>query len=593
MLPAAPGRPCRRDVQPGDAVQRFDRITLLYDPASLRVEMRLADRLLGRVKTGQAARVWLDGAGSQPLAGRVERIFPTVDATSRQGRLEIRLNDPPRVLDPGVPAGIMEDQVTRQLEEQLAITEHAIAVRSRSAEGLSAVDLSFPYGTDIDAALRDASTRLDRARRFLPATAQPPIIYKFDPAQLPAMEYVVSSTGWDPVRLRSWVDYVFSKWFLNLPGVAAVEVGGGRLREIRILPDPLRLAALGLDSDDLVRAVRAGNQEIAGGRLVTGGHQYSTRTGARLDSVTALRRLPIRLADGGLVRLEEVARVLDSFADERLRVRFDGVPGVKVSIQKHPEANTVAVARQVRARLAWLRAEGLLPAAVRVDAVADQSLFVRQALLNATRATFSGALLAMLVVYLFLGDWRRTLVIGSAIPIAIAVTLGAMALAGLSLNVMTLGGLAVGIGLLVDSTIVMLENIHRHQRQGETAQAAGLGAAAEVNSAIVASASTNLAAILPFLFVGGLVGLLFRELIFTVAAAVFAAMLVALTLVPAWGTHLAVGQGTGGWRRRIEAAMKALQSAYAGLLRGLLASGRRRGLVLLVFVLALVAALLP
>ncbi|HBE92506.1 MAG TPA: AcrB/AcrD/AcrF family protein, partial [Gammaproteobacteria bacterium] len=146
-----------------------------------------------------------------------------------------------RILDPGVPATVMEDRVTRQLEEQLAITEDAIAVQSRTSQGVTSVDLSFNYGKDIDIALRDASTRLDRAKRFLPDSIDPPIIYKRDPSQIPVMEFVVSSPIRDAVELRSWTDDVLRKWFLNLPGVAAAEVGGGLVREIHIIPDQRRL----------------------------------------------------------------------------------------------------------------------------------------------------------------------------------------------------------------------------------------------------------------------------------------------------------------------------------------------------------------
>ena len=151
-----------------------------------------------------------------------------------------------RILEPGVPARIMEDQITRQLEEQLAITEDAIAVQSTTSQGRSSVDLSFPYGSDIDIALRDASTRLDRAKRFLPETIDPPIIYKRDPSQIPVLELAISSTERESTRLRDWVDYQFSRWFLNLPGVASTEVGGGNVRELQIIVDQERLASLGL-----------------------------------------------------------------------------------------------------------------------------------------------------------------------------------------------------------------------------------------------------------------------------------------------------------------------------------------------------------
>ena len=160
-----------------------------------------------------------------------------------------------RILDPGVPSKIMEDKITRQLEEQLAITEDAIGVQSASSEGRSEVDLTFEYGKDIDIALRDASSRLDRAKRFLPDTIDPPVIFKRDPSQIPVMEFVMSSRLRDPTELRIWIDYVFAKWFLNLPGVAAVEIGGAPLREILVQPDQQRLAGHKLTLDDIIDAL--------------------------------------------------------------------------------------------------------------------------------------------------------------------------------------------------------------------------------------------------------------------------------------------------------------------------------------------------
>lgn len=474
-----------------------------------------------------------------------------------------------RILDPGVPASVMEDRVTRQLEEQLAITEGATSIQSRSTEGASSVDLSFDYGTDIDLALRDASTRLDRAKRFLPDSIEPPVIYKRDPSQIPVAEFVVSSQSLDSSELRDWVDYDFSKQFVNLPGVAAVEVGGGTLREILIEPDQKRLAALGVSIDSLIETIRRNNRELPAGRLTMNTQELGSRTSARFTSPDELRRLPIPLSDGSTVPLEQLARVHDGNSDERIKVRLDGTPGVKISIQKQPRANTVEVVDAVNRRLDELQQQNLLPEGIKVAQVSDQSVYIRNALNNASMAALSGTLLAMLVVYLFLGDLRRTLIIGSAIPFAVMVTFALMAVGGLSFNIMTLGGLALGVGLLVDNTIVMLENIQRHQRDGEEGEQAGTAAAAEINSAIVAATSTNLAAVLPFLFISGLVGLLFRELIFTISAAIVASMLVALTLVPAWSVRVH-GQATNIVSRLLNQLVAHMQSGYSRLLGGLL-----------------------
>ena len=492
-----------------------------------------------------------------------------------------------RVLDPGVPARVMEDEVTRQLEEQLAITEGAVAVQSRSSEGRSAIDLSFRYGEDVDQALRDASSRLDRAKRFLPETIDPPVIYKRDPFQLPVAEYAVSSPLLDPVELRGWVDYELSRSLLTLPGVAAAEVGGGLEREVRIVADQYRLAGLGLDVLDLAEILRQANRDVPAGRLLMPYGEISGRTGGRFDSVQQIVDLPLP-AEGRddplrLLRLGEIARVIDGAAEERLRIRLDDAPGIKLSIQKQPLANTVSVVEAVDKELARLREQGQIPNHVGISKVDDQARYIRRALNNAISAALGGAVLAMLVVYLFLGSLRRTLIIGSAIPIAVLVTFILMAGFGLTFNIMTLGGLALGIGMLVDSTIVMLENVYRHQRRGETGILAATNAAREVTSAIVASTSTNLAAVLPFLFIGGLVGLLFRELIFTISAAILASMVVALTLVPALAGHVPAGR-EGLMRRGINRAMQALQGGYGWLLGRLL---RLRWLIIALFVAGL------
>ena len=491
-----------------------------------------------------------------------------------------------RILDPGVPATVMEDQVTRKLEEQLAITEDVTAIQSSSSEGAVSVDLSFAYGTDIDTALRDASTRLDRARRTLPDTIQPPIIFKRDPSQIPVAEFVISATSMSSAQLRDWTEYDFAPQFLNLPGVAAIETGGGTLREILIEPDQRRLAAVGLSVEQLIDTLQRNNQELPAGRLTMSTLEMGSRTAARVQSIDELRQLPIRLGNGDTVPLEQLARVRDGQTDERIKVRLNGIPGVKVAVQKQPNANTVEVVDAVHRRLAQLEAQGLISEGITISQQSDQAVFIRNSLNNAALAALSGTLLAMLVVYLFLGDIRRTLIVGSAIPLAVMVTFSLMGSGGLTFNIMTLGGLALGVGMLVDNTIVMLENIQRHQQQGECGLVAGTNAASEINSAIIAATSTNLAAVLPFLFIGGLTGLLFRELIFTISAAIVASMIVALTLIPAWATRIK-GHDVNPVSRLLGRLVIKLQDGYSRLLGALLRSWPVQLLVVAVLVGAL------
>jgi len=494
-----------------------------------------------------------------------------------------------RILDPGVPTRTMEDRVTRQLEEQLALTQDATGIDSTTSEGATSVNLYFDYSKNLDRAFRDVSTRLDRARRFLPTTIEPPIVNKVDPSQTPVMEFVISSSSRDMVELRQWTEDVFSKHFLTLPGVASVDVGGGVRREIQILPDQRRLAAFGLSVEDLVFAIQNGNKDIPAGPVKIAGQEYGGRTAGRLTSVGAIANLPIRLPNGDRVALSEVGRVLDTHEDERNRVRYNGDPGVRMSIQKQANANTVDVADQVRNHLAWANANGLVPQDIHVSQVSDQSVYVRRSLTNAGKAALSGAILAMVVVYAFLGNIRGTLIIGTAIPISILVTFIIMVLSGLTLNVMTLGGLALGIGMLIDNTIVMLENIMRHKQAepGKDPLETSTQAANEVASAIFASTSTNLSAVLPFLFISGLVGLLFRDLIFTISAAIVASLVVALTLVPSLAARMPARSG-GALYGRVNALTERARDWYTKLLQHVLDRPWKTTLpILLALVLAL------
>ncbi len=464
-----------------------------------------------------------------------------------------------RVMDPGVPAKIMEDKVTRQLEEQLAITEGVVHIHSTTSKGRSAIDLSFDFEKDIDIALRDASNRLDRARRFLPDTVEPPIIYKRDPFQRPVMILLASSTLRSALEIREWADYTLSKLLLNLPGIAAIEVGGGVNREIQIEVDQERLAASGIDITTLTDVISNSNSDTATGRLEMSSGEISGLTRGQFSSVEDFGKLSL---PGSNLLLSDVATIHDGSEVERIRVRNNGMPGVKVSVQKQPGENTVDVVTAVKLALEHLQDNSMIPADISLAIVKDESTQIKNAIDTTLRAAASGALLAMLVVYLMLGDLRRTLIIGTAIPVAMLMTFLLMSIVGLNINIMTLGGLALGIGMLVDGTIVMLENIHRHQQMNSDPA----NAVKEVAGAIFASTSTNLVAILPFMLLVSIVGLLFQEMIFTISSAIVAAMVVSLTLVPALAGRLKPASQRG----IISSVTLATASGYSRLLRRIL-----------------------
>lgn len=495
-----------------------------------------------------------------------------------------------RILDSNVATVIMEDKVTRQVEEQLAITDGATSIQSSTSEGRMSLDLGFPYGTDINDALRDASTRLDRAKRFLPDTIDPPVIYKRDPQQIPVMEYAVSSNKRNTIELRNWVDYEFRNWLINLSGVAAAEVGGGTVREYQVIIDQEKLARLGLNYNDVIRRIQSENQDIAGGRLLAHKKEISVRTEGRYHSIEDLKQLIIKRIENNnnslqLIKLIDIARVIDSHAEERVRIRLNRESGIKLSIQKQPQANTVEVVETVQRQIKRLKQQNIIPEDISIDVVDDQSIFVKHAINNATLAVVSGAILAMIVVYLFLGHLGRTLVIGTAIPLAIFSTFIIMALGKLSLNIMTLGGIALGVGLLVDNTIIMLENINRHQQDEKDKIKAATKAAAEITSAMVASTSTNLAAIFPFLFIGGLVGLLFNELIYTLSAAMLTSLLVATTIVPALSTRIGEAK-TSTLQTKTNSWLSTLRNFYIDLLTRILKTPRPFVIILLILLVA-------
>ncbi|MDD5720040.1 MAG: efflux RND transporter permease subunit [Candidatus Krumholzibacteria bacterium] len=446
-----------------------------------------------------------------------------------------------RVDYPGVAPEVMEEQVTKILETSLATTEDLIELESNTSEGASNLDLHFSYGTDINFALQDASKNLDRARARLPIDAEPPTIRKFDPSQASVFEVGFSSPVRDLIDLRDWVDLRLQPQLLTIRGVAAVDVAGGLVREIRVSLDQERLRSYGLTVAEVLSRIRAENQDVAVGNVTSPNFEIVGKTTGKFRTVDDIRNVLLPVSGSqARIPLSEVAAVADTHQEQRLWARLDGVPAVKLSVRKQPDANTVAVAQQVAARLTQLAGSGFIPQDIHYEVVSDQSFFIKNAVAGVRDAALLGAGLAMLVVLLFLGSLRKTFIIGLAIPLAVLATFAMMGLGRLTLNIMSLGGLALGVGLLIDNSIVMLENIFRHRQLGvaDPEEAAHRGAG-EVTSAVAASTLTNLAAVVPFLLISGLAALIFRELILTISFAIVSSLAVALTLVPMLSAQLA------------------------------------------------------
>ncbi|MEC4990750.1 MAG: efflux RND transporter permease subunit [Oscillatoria sp. PMC 1068.18] len=464
---------------------------------------------------------------------------------------------------PGVSPEVAVEEITKPLEQALSATEGAVQVYSQTREGRISLDLFFQPGGDIDQALNDATAAFNRVRGNLPDAVENSRLFKFDPSQLPVYEFAVKSTSLEPVALRVFTDEELSRELLVVPGVASVNVSGGVTEEVKINLDLKRLQALGVSLQDVLDALSERNLDVAGGRLEGEDTEPLTRTLGRFQSVQEINNLSLEVPNSplGRIYLRDVAEIIDGTENQRIYVFLNGEPAVKVSVQKQPDANTIAVVDAVKKRIEELQESGLVPSDMELLVTLDESRFIENSVANVTTSGLVGTGLAAFAVLLFLGSLRQTLIIVIAIPLATLMAIILMQLFGLSINVFSLGGLALGVGIVVDNSIVMLENIAAgigaennklpsslsslerenrsvSQRGKEEVISAAIASGSEVESALVASTATNLVAVLPFLLIGGFISLLFNELILTISFAVAASLLIALTVVPMLASRL-------------------------------------------------------
>ncbi|MEO1004875.1 MAG: efflux RND transporter permease subunit, partial [Cyanobacteria bacterium J06638_38] len=452
---------------------------------------------------------------------------------------------------PGMSPEIAVDEITRTLEEGLAATDGVVQVFSQTREEEVSIDLYFEPGGDIDQALNDATAAYNRVRDSLPDDAEEPRLFKLDPSQLPIYELALTSQSLDPLQLRVFAEEELSRELAVVEGVAIVDISGGVEEEIRVLVDLSRLQALGVGLNDVLTELEENNQDISGGRIQGDLSEPSTRAIGRFEDGEEIRALSFEVTEATdedsesprRVYLRDFAQVIDGQSEQRLFVNLNQQPAVKVSIQKQPEANTIEVVDGIEQKLAQLKQNGIVPEDMTLVATLDQSVYIRNAIGNVTNAGLIGTGLAGLAVLLFLGSLRQTAIIVLAIPLAALTAIILMKLFGLSLNVFSLGGLAVGVGIVVDNSIVMLENIAEGagMTPGKDAKTRlsstqlierAIASSQEVESALIASTSTNLVAVLPFLLIGSFIALLFNELVLTVSFAVAASILVTITVVP-------------------------------------------------------------
>lgn len=469
---------------------------------------------------------------------------------------------------PGAAPIEVETFVTRPIEEEVGVVPGLRRVTSRSRAGTSEVTLEFAWDTDMDFAGLDVREKLDTVQ--LPEDAERPRLLRFDPSSDAVLRLGLSGES-SLSEVREWAEEDLKKDLDAVEGVAAVRIEGGLVREIQVEVDQGRLAAYGITVEEVRTALAANNVNLAGGSVYEDEARYLVRTLNELDTLDRIGAVIVKNENGRRVRLRDVAAVASGFRDQEVILRQDGAEGVELRVFKEGDANTVQVAAGVRARLEEL--EESVPAGLALAVLFDQSQFIEGAISEVTRNAWEGGLLAILVIALFLRDRRATGVVALAIPVSVVATFFVMQQMGLSLNIMSLGGLALGVGMLLDDSIVVLEAIHRRRAEGEAALPAAIAGAGEVAGPVVASTLTTVAVFLPIVFVEGVAGQLFRDQALTVSISILASLGFCLALIPvlAGRSREALAAGAAAEPpRRFARILRGLRAAAGFLGRGLL-----------------------
>lgn len=428
----------------------------------------------------------------------------------------------------GVGPQEIESLVTEPVESSLATVADIKSVRSSSMDGQSIVIAEFNYGTDMEFATLDMREKVDRIKGYLPDDATEPMVMKLDPNAMPIIDLSVAG-DMDLGRLQQIVEDDIKPKLERVSGVASVDVAGGYEEEVEIVVNQERLAGYNLNIDQLSKILQAENLNLPAGVVNKGTQELSIRTVGKFKSVEEIKNLPLTLPTGGTVKLSDIANVERKNKDLDAIVKTDGVPSINISIQKQSGSNTVSVAQNIRKELGIL--ENSLDK-VDVTIVNDQSEFIKSSIATVVKNAVIGGILAILVLFTFLRNMRTTVIIGTAIPISIIATFTLVYFSGITLNMMTLGGLALGVGMLVDNAIVVLENIYRFRQDGYSKKDAAIEGTKEVATSVVASTLTTIAVFAPMVFVGGMTSALFKEFSMTVSMSLVASLVVSLTVIP-------------------------------------------------------------
>ncbi|MDP2971250.1 MAG: efflux RND transporter permease subunit [Deltaproteobacteria bacterium] len=423
----------------------------------------------------------------------------------------------------------IEISVTRLIEKRVSRIQNVRYISSRSRDSYSTVIVEFYWGTNLDVASSDIQQSINQIIDHLPEDAKQPVIYKFDPSQIPVLTLAITGPM-DEFRLRELGEDLIAPRLESLKGVASANVWGGVVREIQVELDRAKLEGMNLSLDKVAQAVKIAYMDSPGGSLKDERKEYGVRTLGRSSEIKNIEEIIVQQHNGNPTRLRDIGRVKDGFEDTQTEVSVNGARGITVAVQKQIGGNTVSVVDNVLKALPQIQKE--LPKGVSLQVVSDQSTFIRKSIKNLQHEAIIGALLAVAIILIFLGSGTSTLIIAHSIPISIIATFVLLHFGKFTLNIMTLGGLALGVGRLVDDAIVVLENINRHIELGESPEEASYKGATEVSKPVIAATITSIVVFTPLAFVKGIAALLFVQMAYTVAFSLLASLFDSLTLVP-------------------------------------------------------------
>ena len=443
-----------------------------------------------------------------------EMEYPTISVTTRYE---------------GVAPEEMETLVSRPLEQALASAPGVEEITSVSSEGNSRVRVRFVYGSDLDEAANELRSRIDRRRASLPEDIDPPVMYKFDISQFPIMFLSIRSDEMDAKQLRHFAEKNLQYRFERLPGVAQVRVSGGLRRQIHVYLDLKKLRALNLSVAQVVQTLRRENLNRPVGPVFEGRYEVLLRTQGEFQNLDDILNVALTSRNGVPVYVRDIATVEDSHEEIRYVVRVNGESAVRMYVYKQSGSNTVKASDAIWEEVQRIHADGL---PVTIESTWDSADFIRASISNVMDAALVGAGLAVFVLLFFLRSISSTLIIGTAIPISVIATFALMYFNGFTLNTVSFGGLALGVGMLVDNAIVVLENIFRLREKGRPLKEAAVVGSKQVATAITASTFTTIAVFVPVLFMGGISAQTFQQLAWVVSFALLCSLLIALTVVP-------------------------------------------------------------